>query len=504
MTTVACVLFVKNECTDIAGWIAWHLALGVDRLFIYEDHSTDGTWEVLEAAARVAPITLLRTDPATQPDFYWRQRDAFMDAARRARGVYDWLGFLDGDEYVYPRHFDRIGDFLAQFPDAWAVALNWRIHGNSGRVVRPREMAVETFLSHGTESLGDNVLVKSFVRPEHLGPNYTDPHRYDIPEERYVDARGARVQWTGATKAIDWRDAFVLHFVCRSMEQYIQRIRRRLNADLGDSTAYWDHFNRNDVEDREPLRLMPAVYPVLGRIYTAMLDAASIRLHAVARVMRDDPLLAAALLDRPDLRTPSIDGRSQTSVRTVVLRTHHDTLLCLGGNRIVRDATLDGLAGVVPVLGAIHASTPDLITVFAADRGPLHLPGDSRHLDEPLLRIVPASQPGRFFLRSTHAGRYLAATPGSNDSGVACDRGRADLWEEFRLEPIQSTVTLGLSAIPAPVNAQGATLLDLCAWAQTLQTPPRRGDFLRALANLSPIERERLDHLIPGLLLPFL
>ncbi|WP_415594310.1 glycosyltransferase family 2 protein, partial [Liquorilactobacillus ghanensis] len=48
----AIVLFVKNEVYDIASWISWHLSLGFDKIFIYDDHSTDGTFEVCEIISR--------------------------------------------------------------------------------------------------------------------------------------------------------------------------------------------------------------------------------------------------------------------------------------------------------------------------------------------------------------------------------------------------------------------------------------------------------------------
>jgi len=501
MTTVACALFVKNECSDIAGWIAWHLALGVDHLFIFEDHSTDGTWEIIQAAARSFPITAVRTDPVAQPDFYWRQRDSFMAAAAQARGRYDWIGFLDGDEYVYLNRFDRIGDFLDQFPQADGVAINWCIYGNNGRVVRPRQMAVEAFTRHGTTDLNDNVLVKSFVRPEKLRGNYTDPHRYDIDPERYVDARGEVVRWEGATKPIDWRDAKVLHFVCRSMEQYIQRIRRRLNADLGDSTVYWDHFNRNDVEDLAPLRLLPATYERLRVIYANCLDEGLRTLWEIGRAVTPDPLLAAAAL-RQGVATPVTAPRGE--IRTVVFRTHSGTLLCVDRDGVVLDVALEALDGREPVLGAIHSSTPELVTLYAPERGRLWLRGDTRLLDQPVLRIrAVEGQAGVFVLQSTHTGQYLAAPPEGRGSGVECNRNAADEWERFRLEPVTASHTPDLGDVPVSDTPVGLTALALCRWLGGHARPVSRGTFLRALARLAPVERERVEHLAPGLLTPF-
>lgn len=48
LPSVALALFVKDEFSDIAGWVAWHAALGVKTFFIFDDHSSDGTWEILQ------------------------------------------------------------------------------------------------------------------------------------------------------------------------------------------------------------------------------------------------------------------------------------------------------------------------------------------------------------------------------------------------------------------------------------------------------------------------
>ncbi|MFT9383173.1 MAG: glycosyltransferase family 2 protein, partial [Acetobacter orientalis] len=108
----AIVLFVKNEVYDIASWISWHLSLGFDKIFIYDDHSTDGTFEVCEIISRKYNIELNRTNIEKEPNFYWRQKESYFDACRKSLNNYKWLAFLDADEYIYLEEHNTINDFL--------------------------------------------------------------------------------------------------------------------------------------------------------------------------------------------------------------------------------------------------------------------------------------------------------------------------------------------------------------------------------------------------------
>jgi len=252
MSKIALALYVKNEYSDIAGWISWHLSLGVDTIFIFDDYSVDGTYNVIMAAESKFDIRVFRTSPELYVDHDIRHGKCLEKASKlAAEEGFDWIGFLDADEYLSLSKDENVKEFLNKFDNFDAVAINWCIYGSSGKVVRPRLPIVKTFTSRSTENFPDNVLVKSFIRPDCFGTDYRNPHRYySVPEEKYSDPSGKVVIWNDATNHnVSWNDAKIMHFVCRSMEHFVTRIKRRLNIDLRDSSSYWDHFNKNDVLD---------------------------------------------------------------------------------------------------------------------------------------------------------------------------------------------------------------------------------------------------------------
>ncbi|MDI2113493.1 glycosyltransferase family 2 protein [Commensalibacter nepenthis] len=518
MTKVAVALFVKNEYSDIAGWIAWYQALGVDKLFIFDDYSTDGTFEIIQAAAQIYNIQYFRTDPVQQPNFYWRQRDSFMSAVEIAKEEYDWIGFLDADEYVYLNSFDNLADFLDQFPDADGIAINWCIYGNSNKIIRPRGVTVEVFLEHSDIFFGDNQQVKSFIRPEKLGSHYLNPHQYDIDLSRYVDVKGNVIEWRGCNKDVEWEGAKVMHYICRSMEQYIGRIKKRTD-DLGDSIKHWQqfgfHFDTIFV-DKEPLRMMPRVRQHLSKINQQIIGN-------IRKQIKEKSFLEALSFYPSTYEhslKPKQDNLYQTFKEMSDLRENASVIVRLIGKaeqnlyvsvleqKLLQTTEQEAqIKSLIPVYGLVFPYLPDVIILTALLEQKYY----------PISFIIE----GQYLLSSEH---YLHASFNEEQ-------------EEYSLTSIYNSSKLGFSQ----QNTKNIQLYDMAdihsacfAWEvqvtqqklkeedmkipllhpytslqelySTLNELPKKSDreFLRIIANLNSSEKAKFKSLFPGLIDQFL
>lgn len=267
MIKTAIALYVRNEASDIAGWLAYHFAIGINTIFVFDDQSNDGTYEIIKSAANVFDVRYFRTDRDTITDHDVRHRKSLEYACTLAKGEFDWIGFLDADEYFYYED-ETIEEFFSRLHNFEGIAINWCIYGSSGRVVKPRMPTVDAFRYRSKENFSENVLVKSFIRPDKFGDHYHGPHRFfGVADDKYADPNGEIIRWDASTnKNVSWKNARIMHFVCRSMEHYVERIKRRLGVDLSDSMAYWDLFNRNDEFDFCAERFLKSTYKNIALI----------------------------------------------------------------------------------------------------------------------------------------------------------------------------------------------------------------------------------------------
>lgn len=503
MTRVAVALFVKNEFSDITGWLAWHFAIGVDTVFVYDDHSTDGTWEILQAASKFLDIKLYRTNPELQSNFYWRQRDSYLDAAKKALDQnYDWIAFLDGDEYIYIDLFDDVHPFLAQFPDAEGVALNWCIYGSGGKVVRPKTSTPEAFVWRANETLNDAVLVKSFIRPQYLREPYQNPHRFSVDDEKYVDANGMKVNWEGATKKINWSGARVLHYICRSMEHYVERIRRRLNADMSNSTVYWDHFNRNDVEDFSAHKFLPKVNAIISKINYQSVS------YAIKKLRERSVDLELPIHNE---RRRKFKQNSRTNVYKI--RSYHGYPIYINHETCnvvqIKSEMVAGL-NYSRLYCVIREDFPGIVelrgglSVSIAEHMRLNIESDDRNFPILIYKFSTLENISVFekkiLLKNPINDLFLAALPMENEAvekRIESNRHQASEWEWFFIEPISFSDE---NSIIVQEKSRKLSAADIVHWVGRDEELPNVEEFLSALAELPKEEIIKLSSFVPGLL----
>lgn len=268
---VAAVLFVKNEVEDIAWWLSWHLSIGIDTIIVYDDYSSDGTWEVVNAAAKVYDIRPKRA--LSQLRFNERQAKTYMSALEEFQDEFDWLVYLDADEYVDILNGDDVHTFLSNYEDDIdGIALHWKCFGSNRHVEKPPSPNVfENYVTHSLPEFEMNQYVKSFFRPKRAEIEYINPHRFAVPG-KYVTPNKALIEWQEYHKerpvaAPDWSVAVVRHYIIRSAEHYVEKSKRR--SDIRSSNIGIGLFNAYDTNDLyEPMELsrIDAMYPYIYQI----------------------------------------------------------------------------------------------------------------------------------------------------------------------------------------------------------------------------------------------
>jgi len=132
MTVAMCTL-VRDEARPLREWLHHHSAVGVSRVFVYDDNSTDATAEVLapyEASNFVTRVPWptpeaiaagVVCDGGESGSYSYCQTAAFNDCLGRTAAALDneaWVLFLDTDELVMPRPSAPLGGLTGSIQSA--------------------------------------------------------------------------------------------------------------------------------------------------------------------------------------------------------------------------------------------------------------------------------------------------------------------------------------------------------------------------------------------------
>lgn len=277
MVSIALCGIVRNEIRSVVEWLAHYKALGFTDFVIYDNESTDGTGEVLQALDDAGEI--LRLD---WPHTVGARPQRLAYEHMRVHSTVDWIGYFDADEFLLLRQDASIADFLARFgDDVTAVAINWVVFNSGGQERYRAAPVMERF----TESLrrrdAYNRSMKSIGRRERLSG--TGIHRLEVAEGRYVTPSGRDAEFsTGQImRSIDTEVAVLHHYMVKSLEEF-QEKRNRGHANSQDAERKRTKLDSRFAEANAPGRANTDMLAWSGRM-----RAEALRLRAI--------LLAAGL-----------------------------------------------------------------------------------------------------------------------------------------------------------------------------------------------------------------
>lgn len=122
-----CAIF-KNEGPFIKEWLEFHLMMGVDHFYMYNNNSTDDYMLVLQPYVEKGIVTL--TEWPDTPG----QLSAYTHFYNTYRYESQWVSFLDMDEFICPRYAKDIPTWLEDYKQYPLIMLYWRVFGTSGQM----------------------------------------------------------------------------------------------------------------------------------------------------------------------------------------------------------------------------------------------------------------------------------------------------------------------------------------------------------------------------------
>ena len=245
MAAIAACLYVRNAETDIQEWIAYHRSIGIKAFLIYDNGSTDSTVAKAEA---MAPIAVIRLVPWGHSTGVGAQGEAYSDCIERFRKEFEWIIFLDSDEFLVSVDGQQVESLLTGHFFHSAIAFNWVCFGSSGHVEIPTGLTTENFTRRSDDAFDPNRQTKVMVRPD-LVRRYVNPHYFEM-DGQFVRPDGSAVDWDkdGITKIVDISKWRIHHYFVRSQAHWAAKLARGYR-DVTREADLFSIYDRNEILD---------------------------------------------------------------------------------------------------------------------------------------------------------------------------------------------------------------------------------------------------------------
>lgn len=249
MIKVAVCCIGRQENRYINEFVNHYLSLGVDKIFIY-DNNHDGE----EHFEDVIPSSLLK-EKIEIIDYRNQsicQLKSYQDCYNKHNNEYDWILFIDCDEYLYMNGFNNIKDFLSQdkFNNYQLLHVNWMVYSDNNNVRYEDKPLKERFtkpvmpLNWGKCKIPENNLVKSIIRG-----GLNDIKWYGTPHTPYSKSKccnpsGNECQTIAYLNAFDFNHAHFKHYTTKTIEEWLD-----IKTKRGFPDGNKDHFKKVDIID---------------------------------------------------------------------------------------------------------------------------------------------------------------------------------------------------------------------------------------------------------------
>lgn len=243
----------RNRGPWIKEWIAFHALVGFEKFYFFTHRCDDNTNQILlELSAQYDIAAFNLSDDVATP-----QLAAYQYAYDRFNHEVDWMGFIDGDEFLFsPKHPD-IRDALEPFSYARLSALGvyWACFGSSGHQTEPQGLITDNYRHRAPDDFKPNSHIKSLVRGRQgsgfqIGGN---AHYFNTIhgtfDENLQPITGGYTPYPASYNLFR-----INHYATQSYE-FFKTFKQNSGAADGNPNlvrpqSWWDEYDRNEITDQ--------------------------------------------------------------------------------------------------------------------------------------------------------------------------------------------------------------------------------------------------------------
>ena len=241
-----CAIF-RDEADYLKEWIEFHIIIGIQHFYLYNNFSKDHYMVVLEEYIKKGVVTLVDW-PIERG-----QMKAYQDCVNKYSGESKWIGFFDIDEFCVLNQHHTVYEFLNRFDySAPIVLINWKYFGSSGLIERDvkNNLVIEDFVVSWPKysDIGKffyNTAYKynpSRKYGEHMHYMWAKYNNFDIPP---INVFGQICIGRFFPMKSDQLPLQLNHYVTKSYKEYFEKKSKRGGGVHGiefhDESYFYDH-----------------------------------------------------------------------------------------------------------------------------------------------------------------------------------------------------------------------------------------------------------------------
>ena len=224
----------KNENLYVKEFIEYYLSSGVKKIIIYDNNDINGEnfKDIIQDhySKRVTIIDIRGMTSIQTPIFNYCYKNNY--------DKYDWIGFIDFDEYLYIKNNSNINSFLSnkRFEKCKLVFFNWMFYNDNNLIKYDNRTLNERFKKPTKMTL----MGKSFVRGGNKKLLIPSTLIFGINIHSFCNSKGEKINSQNLTKVEISPLAYIKHYYTKTVEEFCNKINK---GDVFFNKNHPDYFN---------------------------------------------------------------------------------------------------------------------------------------------------------------------------------------------------------------------------------------------------------------------
>lgn len=217
----ACCI-VKDENEYLEEWIRYHLHIGVEHFFIYDNGSAIPVKETIHELGLTEFVTVI----------YYPGKNKHVSAYSNCLKTFgkssQWIAYIDVDEFIVPKNANHsLPEFLLDYEGYGGLGVNWLIFGSSGHTKRTHQPQLESFTFRSEPVFSPNNHIKSIVQPKYVKSAFKSHCFRYIDGKKCVNENLLEIKESFSENSVS--KIQLNHYYCRSLEEYHNKIKRGIS-----------------------------------------------------------------------------------------------------------------------------------------------------------------------------------------------------------------------------------------------------------------------------------